>query len=342
MEWEMLHRLLIFSVLIITLGFFNITKVYAEPMPITEDIVKNISIHEESSSHSITFKDGVYDYEPTKKESAEGLENEEGSIKKIAIGDLNGDSVPDAAFVTEIHFAGPSIDYDLYIATGKDGKIFVSKPVHLGDRIEILSLKINAGKIYINTKVHRDNEAPGLSPTIPFHGIYALQDNALVDIKNNSKKTAEKNHNHSDYHGDTAVDVNTRNSVTQQNMSSNLTGNWSGDFELINPHGKKYTAHYSYIISQDQNDQSRFIFRQTNTLTFVNRFDAFSCNMSNTYTNSYEGIVEVKGQNINFVQQKVSNSSCGSPDTDIYRLNGSTLEAVKVDGGKINTGSLHR
>lgn len=328
------------SYLILLMVFFCYLASYhsalGQDIPITKKIIENISVKLPGEKNILTFKDGIYSNDRPKENPDDIFNHDEGGIEKIAFGDLNGDKITDGAFIVSFNSGGGSSTfYYLYAAAHKDGKIIVSEPFFIGDRVEIKSFKINSGKIYLAVDYHLEGSG---------RGVFAFRDGKIIDLEKKQTSTIKPNatQNKSNSYSSQDISTNTDKIFPANNVQSNLTGNWTGDFQLINPHGKKYTAHYSYIISQDPSDPSRLTFKQTNTLTFVNKIDVFSCNNSNTCINSYEGVIKNNGQEIKFIQQKISNPSCGSPDTDTFRLNGSSLEAVHVDGGKITTGELHR
>jgi hypothetical protein len=133
---------------------------------------------------------------------------------------------------------------------------------------------------------------------------------------------------------------NTQPAIPQSAVG--LVGNWKGEFQVANAHGKKYTAQYVYTLFTDPSAPAKLKFKQTDTLTFLNPLDMFSCTMTRSYTNSYTGDVEVNGSSVRFIQRTIVNSKCGSLGTDHYRLADDTLEAVDVNGGLIRRGNVRR
>lgn len=121
-----------------------------------------------------------------------------------------------------------------------------------------------------------------------------------------------------------------------------VIGHWKGEFRLTNPNGKHYTVSYDYTVMPNPNTPDRLTFRQLDTLRFDNPLDVFSCSGKNTHTVIYDGEITAANGTLRFMQQRSSNPSCGTPETDTYAWNGTSIEAVRVDGGKITAGALHR
>jgi len=130
------------------------------------------------------------------------------------------------------------------------------------------------------------------------------------------------------------------NAESPSNTTSSLTGDWSGTFNLKNPNGKQYTLSQVYTVYPESTGSSSLRFRLVSRLTFDKPGDIFGCSGTNSYSNTYEGDVVTEAEVIKFIQKTIQNQACGEPGTDIFRMNGDTLEAVNANGGKITSGKL--
>lgn len=128
----------------------------------------------------------------------------------------------------------------------------------------------------------------------------------------------------------------------KKQVAKEITGSWSGHFPVRNSNGKSYMLNMTYVITRDSTNGGMYHFTQTSLLKFDNPTDVFGCTNTNSYSNSYQGdIIEEQG-GYKFVQKTVSNPKCGTPDIDLYRLNGERIDVVNVNGGKITGGYLTR
>ncbi|WP_300163219.1 hypothetical protein [Solidesulfovibrio sp.] len=125
-------------------------------------------------------------------------------------------------------------------------------------------------------------------------------------------------------------------------VANPLEGTWVGKFQLINGNGKSYSYVSQYRITADPAKPGLLRFTQVDTLSFLNLNDNFSCSGQNAYTINYEGKIVPEGDKLRFIQKTVSNPACGTPESDYFRLNGESLEAVRVNGGKITKGAWKR
>jgi hypothetical protein len=130
--------------------------------------------------------------------------------------------------------------------------------------------------------------------------------------------------------------------TTPQDPTAKILGHWSGEFQLANANGRKYTVIIAYYIYSDPQEPAKIRFKEADSLRFLEPQVAFSCTGTNFYSNSFEGEVAIDGDTVKFLQKRVSNPDCGGLSVDTYRFKGDVLEAVRVDEGKITSGFLRR
>jgi uncharacterized membrane protein len=98
-----------------------------------------------------------------------------------AAGDLDGDELNDAAVVLVIDPGGSGTFYDLAAVVNVGGapKNIASHP--LGDRVQLDSMAIEAGKVILKMVTHGPDD-PMCCPTLAIEATYALQGNSLVEL----------------------------------------------------------------------------------------------------------------------------------------------------------------
>ncbi len=96
-----------------------------------------------------------------------------------ASGDLNGDSVNDAAVILTAQTGGSGTFYYLYGVLNDKGSPKPSTPELLGDRIKLKSLTIQSGEIFANF-LSQGPKDPMSNPTVDTTRRYRLQDSTLV------------------------------------------------------------------------------------------------------------------------------------------------------------------
>jgi hypothetical protein len=103
--------------------------------------------------------------------------------KNQAEGDLNGDSIPDAAVTLIAETGGSGTFTYLAAVINNDGAAQPLNSVFLGDRIVVKSLSIQSGQIEIEYLDHASNEPMASAPTVDVVKNFKVQDNQLVEVK---------------------------------------------------------------------------------------------------------------------------------------------------------------
>jgi len=113
----------------------------------------------------------------------------------IATGDLNGDDI-DEAVVVLAHSAGGSGVF-MYLATVRDngGKPENIATVRLGDRVKVLAVRIDDGRIVADLVQHGPND-PMCCPTSKVRRAWLLQDGELVGLESKAGPTGSRIRGH--------------------------------------------------------------------------------------------------------------------------------------------------
>ncbi len=119
----------------------------------------------------------------------EGVYNEDSMavslLPQIAIGDLNGDQINDAAVLLAENGGGTGTFVSLVVIVSQDGEFRQVGSAMIDDRPVIESLKIDDGDILLNAVVHGINDAM-VSPTLGVKQTYKLLENYLFMVKQSS------------------------------------------------------------------------------------------------------------------------------------------------------------
>jgi hypothetical protein len=84
-----------------------------------------------------------------------------------ATGDLNGDGIPDRAFIVTQYGAGTGVFYYAVAAIqSRDGSAVVTNGVFIGDRIAPQSTRIEGSEIVLNYATRKPGEAMTETPTV--------------------------------------------------------------------------------------------------------------------------------------------------------------------------------
>jgi len=97
----------------------------------------------------------------------------------IAIGDLNGDQLEDAAVILISNPGTTGTYYDLAAVVNVEGMPYHIATEPLGENIQVKSLTMSQGVIKVETVVHGPRD-PLCCPTLPATGSYRLQGRELV------------------------------------------------------------------------------------------------------------------------------------------------------------------
>lgn len=148
---------------------------------ITLDQLKNIE-YSVDSKQKVILKDGKYIKEyPGLAETFEvGIFN-----NLIAFGDLNNDGKKDAAVIIDFRSGGTGHFYNISAVINNNGQPESAAYSFLGDRIEISSIKIDGGIIYVDGTFKKDTDG-GCCPTDKKIREFKLENNKLIEVVDSS------------------------------------------------------------------------------------------------------------------------------------------------------------
>ena len=307
------------------------------PVPITESMVRNITIPDPDGGPPTKVSNGAFG-----SGSIETGDYEFGEIEKIAIGDLNGDGVDDAALVLWTCPGTAFKNYDLLVITGASGKPVVGYPgIGLGDRIKLSSLSIANQKIYLEMFVHDSIIGKNATPTQRVSGVFAFENNKLVDLTQKAgRANAATDKGKRGPAGRAAPDA--QKTPTDEERMAAILGDWSGEFHLVNANGTPYRYTITISVGRESANPRVIKFKQDNTLQFDSPGSVHSCTKKNVSVFSYEGDAYFEAGKYYFVQKKLYDTVCSTPGTQVFRLTGSDLEIVDVNGGQIRSGYIKK
>ncbi|MDB5058525.1 MAG: hypothetical protein JWO59_1997 [Chloroflexi bacterium] len=134
-----------------------------------------------SPSHKVTLHNGTFKHEAGMDKYYAGLD------KHYAIGDLNGDGVPDAAVALWQSGGGSGVFFSLVAMLDKGGKPVPAGSVELGDRPYIKSIAITGGKIVLKMN-YASAKAPACCPDTATAMTFALSHGKLKLLKQVDKR----------------------------------------------------------------------------------------------------------------------------------------------------------
>jgi hypothetical protein len=142
---------------------------------ITEQQLKNMEYLSPNFGKTVKLVDGVY-YEG---ETSVTL------FPQIAIGDLNGDQIDDAAVLLAESGGGTGTFVSLVIIASQNGHFTQVGSAPVDDRPVIETLTIENGALRLNAIIHAIND-PMVSPTLKVSQTYKLLENYLVMVNQSS------------------------------------------------------------------------------------------------------------------------------------------------------------
>lgn len=101
---------------------------------------------------------------------------------QYAFGDLNGDSLEDAAVVLISNSGGSGTFFDLAAVLNQNGRPNSVAAIQLGDRVQLKSISVAAGLININMIAHGPSD-PLCCPSLEVTQTYQLQGDQLIQVK---------------------------------------------------------------------------------------------------------------------------------------------------------------
>ena len=148
--------------------------------PVTLDQLKNGTyLSEYVPAGKVTLKNGKYEASTGSGATQKVVVI---MIEPVAMGDLNGDKVADAAVILATNTGGSGTFYDLHAVLNEGGKPVDVSSVLLGDRVQIKSLTIKDGVIVVSMITHGPKD-PLCCPTQPVTQSYKLQDGKLLPVQ---------------------------------------------------------------------------------------------------------------------------------------------------------------
>jgi hypothetical protein len=130
---------------------------------------------------NVTLSNGVFEEQAAPGSAAKATTR---LLDRRAVGDLNGDGRSDAAVVLTVNGGGSGTFYYLsaLLSTGA-GKSTSTNAVLLGDRIGIDGVRINSGRIVVDTVDRNAGEPFSASPSVKVARTFQVQSGALAEIK---------------------------------------------------------------------------------------------------------------------------------------------------------------
>ena len=101
-----------------------------------------------------------------------------------AVGDLNGDGVPDSAFILTQHSGGSGTFYYVVAALKSSGGYMGTNGILLGDRIAPQTTQIKNGQVIVNYADRKAGEAMAATPSIGVSKYFKVNGNQLIEIAN--------------------------------------------------------------------------------------------------------------------------------------------------------------
>jgi hypothetical protein len=144
-----------------------------------------------NNSDSLDYKNTTYAIEGTQVKLVNGesvVEAAPGSASKIttkyfgnvAKGDLNGDTIPDLAFLLTQNTGGSGTFYYVVVAIqNKDGSYSGSNAKLIGDRIAPQTTEISGNKITVNYANRKPGEPMTAQPTVGESAVFTYSNNQL-------------------------------------------------------------------------------------------------------------------------------------------------------------------
>ena len=169
-------RILVASLLIAAAGCSS----PAPPEPVSVEEMQSATytgIYEDP----VTLVDGEYEGEP----SAPGSPARP-TVRRIdelaVLGDLDGDGIDDAAVLLVENSGGSGSFVYLAALTAQPGGAVNSGTVHLGDRVQVVAMSVEAGEIVIDLVTPGPDDALA-SPSVKARVRYRLEGEALVEAE---------------------------------------------------------------------------------------------------------------------------------------------------------------
>jgi hypothetical protein len=144
----------------------------AAPPTLTRDALANATYHlDNMAADRVALTDGLYDGFPTEHLRVTLLDT-------MAFGDLDGDSVADAAVLLAVNHGGSGVFVTLAAVLNENGVLVHNASILLGDRVQPQRIDIADGVVTVYMIAHGPCE-PMCCPTNRVVRKYVLRDNEL-------------------------------------------------------------------------------------------------------------------------------------------------------------------
>jgi hypothetical protein len=141
-----------------------------------EKLVKNFTYRLAHGSETYQLKNGQF-------ESGKPLEDYINlRLETASFGDLNHDGQLDAAVILVANFGGSGSFYELTALLSKDNQWFQTNNLELGDRVQVKSLRVSRGLIYLDLLTHKP-EDPMCCPSQRRSLRYQANNGVLEEVK---------------------------------------------------------------------------------------------------------------------------------------------------------------
>jgi hypothetical protein len=140
----------------------------AAPPPLTLDVLANATYHiDHTAADTVALIDGRHDGFPTEHLRVSLLDS-------MAFGDLDGDSVADAAVLLAVNHGGTGVYVTLAAVLNENGVPIHNASILLGDRVQPQRIDIDDGVVTVYMIAHGPRE-PMCCPTTHVIRRYALR-----------------------------------------------------------------------------------------------------------------------------------------------------------------------
>lgn len=99
----------------------------------------------------------------------------------VAMGDVSGDGVGDAAAVVQVTQPSGAVGYDLVLLTNQGPVPVALAAIKLGTPVIVDRLRVEKGAIWVDLRIPNPNE-PNSPPSLPIKRIYVLRGTELVEL----------------------------------------------------------------------------------------------------------------------------------------------------------------
>jgi len=102
-------------------------------------------------------------------------------LPEYAVGDLDGDSIPDAAVLLATNTGGTGTFEDLVFVLNRAGEPDPAASIFLGDRVPVEHIRVVEGRVEVDLTMHGPGD-PMCCPTMDITRQFRLQDGGIAEI----------------------------------------------------------------------------------------------------------------------------------------------------------------